>query len=174
MKTPKRPTTLMAVAQLICWLAIPLTLLFALPQIVELGSYVLRIDDVMTHDNTLFVILFSAAICLRDLVLGACLIFVEAEAIRICGRMKNASAFSPLNVAGLGRITIALFIAGVITLFFGDSIVSSLLTGLPPIHPTVQSLLLPFTLLTLALMVRAVQVLMRRAVDMQEETDLTI
>ncbi len=172
MKTPKRPVALMTVAQVICALAIPLTIalsnsLSALPNYVVMNHLGLVEDSIVLQVLTILTLL-------RDLVIGLCLAFVEVEAFRLCGRMKKASAFSPLNVAGLGRITIALFIAGMISLFFGDAIVPYLLTGLPAIHPTVQAYLLPFTLLTLSLMARAVQVLMRRAVDMQEESDLTI
>ena len=54
------------------------------------------------------------------------------------------------------------------------TVVPYLLTGLPTISPVVQRLLMPFTLLTLAAMVRTVQVLMRRALNMQEENDLTV
>lgn len=173
MKQPKRPVALMTVAQVICALAIPLTLFFALPLLVSCFIGIQQVD-LFKRDNTLIVFIFEFLFCLRELTLCLCLVFVEVEAFRLCGRMKKASAFSPLNVAGLGRITIALFVAGVVSLFFGDAIVPFLLTGLPAIAPVVERLLLPFTLLTLALMVRAVQVLMRRAVDMQEETDLTI
>ena len=65
-------------------------------------------------------------------------------------------------------------LAGLITLLFGDSVVAFLLTGLPTIAPIVERLLLPFMLLTLAAMVRTVQVLMRRAQRMQTENDLTV
>lgn len=172
MKQAKRPVALMTVAQVICALAIPLTFLLtdpltALPNIVMMSHLGLIENSIVLH-------ILSALTFLRDLVIGLSLVFVEVEAFRLCGRMKQSSAFSPLNVAGLGRITIALGIAGLVSLLFGDAIVPFLLTGLPPIHPTVQAFLLPFTLLTLALMARAVQVLMRRAVDMQEETELTI
>ena len=171
MKEAKRPVALMTVAQVICALAIPLTISFANPLTV-LPNLV-----IMSHlgliENSIALHLLSALTFLRDLVICLCLAFVEVEAFRLCGRMKQSSAFSALNVAGLGRITIALGIAGLVSLL-GNSIVPFLLTGLPEIAPVVQHLLLPFTLLTLALMLRAVQVLMRRAGDMQEETDLTI
>ena len=61
-----------------------------------------------------------------------------------------------------------------LTLLFGDSLVPFLLTGLPAISPVVERLLLPFMLLVIALMVRAVQILMRRTLDMQTEIDLTV
>lgn len=169
MNTPKRPTALMTVAQVICAAAVFLTLAYSLAPVLSLSIDIYRGKFSLLEDG--FMQLLNL---LRDITLGACLIFVEVEAFRICGRVRSSSAFSPPNVTSLGRIAAALLIAGVIALFFGDSIVPHLLTGLPPIHPTIQAFLLPFTLLTLALMVRAVQVLMRRAVDMQEETDLTV
>lgn len=168
MKQPKRPVALMTVAQVVCAAAVFLTLAYSLAPVLSLSIDIYRGKFSLLEDG--FMQLLNL---LRDITLGACLIFVEVEAFRLCGRMKKASAFSPLNVAGLGRITIALGIAGLVSLL-GNSIVPFLLTGLPEIAPVVQYLLLPFTLLTLALMARAVQVLMRRAVDMQEETDLTI
>ena len=57
---------------------------------------------------------------------------------------------------------------------FGSAFFPQLLTDLPAISPIVERLLLPFILLTLALMIRTVQVLMRRALTMQEESDLTV
>ncbi len=165
MKTPKRPTALMTVAQVICALAVPLTLHFfplsAIPNYVLLHSL-----NLMNGAGTLAF--------LRDLLLAALLVWVEIEAFCLCGRMKKASAFSVKNANALGRIALALGIAGMLTLLFGDSLVPFLLTGLPAVSPVVERLLLPFMLLGVALMIRTVQVLMRRAVDMQEESDLTV
>lgn len=169
MKQVKRPVALMTVAQVICALAVLPTLFFSFG--CNLDPAFMPVDDYHTIGWAPWVL--NGLVLLRDLVIGLSLVFVEVEVFRLCGRMKQSSAFSPLNVAGLGRITIALGIAGLVSLL-GNSIVPFLLTGLPEIAPVVQYLLLPFTLLTLSLMARAVQVLMRRAVDMQEETDLTI
>lgn len=152
MKAPARPVTLMFVAQLLCAAAIPLTLLLIFLSI--------RVSNVPQ--------------CLCGIVLGICLAFAEYEAFRLCGRMRHASAFSVRNVAGLGHIMAALGVGGCVSLICGDPLMPFLLAGLPEISPIVTRLLLPFTLLTLSLMLRAVQVLMRRAVDMQEESDLTV
>lgn len=172
MKTAQRPVALMTFAQVICAMAMPLTLAISNPLVAFPNDVIM--NQLGLAASTFVPQVFGSMSFLRNLALGLCLVFVEVEAFRLCGRMKKASAFSPLNVAGLGRIALALLIAGVISLLFGDAIVPYLLTGLPAVHPTVQAFLLPFTLLTLALMARAVQVLMRRAVDMQEETDLTV
>lgn len=173
MKTPKRPVALMTVAQAICLLAVPVTLFFALTPAIMLYNYV-EMANMHLLDSPMSYMLSTGLYCLRDLILGACLFCVEMEAIGVCGRVKKASAFSEKNVDALGRIVKALAIAGVLTLLFGDSLVPFLLQGLPAISPVVERLLLPFMLLVIALMIRAVQVLMRRALTMQEETDLTV
>lgn len=173
MKTPKRPVALMTVAQAICALAVPITLTVALPPFAYAIVYTIFADYVH-FDNTAIVAVMQVLKTIPDLLLCICLVFAEVEAIRICGRVKKSSAFSEKNVSALGRIVTALFIAGVLTLLFGDALVPFLLTGLPPVSPVVERLLLPFMLLVIALMIRTVQVLMRRALTMQEETDLTV
>lgn len=152
MKTPNRPVALLIVAQVICVLAVPLTLL---------------LTDLRTE-------MYSFFLWTIDRVLAGLLIWVEIEAFCICGRVRKSSAFSAKNEKALGRIAQALGMAGVLTLLFGDAIIPFLLTGLPAIAPVVERLLLPFMLLVIALMIRAVQVLMRRALTMQEESDLTV
>ncbi len=173
MKTPKRPVALMTLAQVICALAVLITICISLIPSVMLGYYVQQ-ADLMLHDNTLLVVLCSGVICLRDLFLGACFVDAEIGAFRLCGRMKTSSTFSEANVKGLGRIAKAIAIAGGITMLFGNSIVPFLLSGLPNIALVVAYLLLPFLLLTVALMIRTVQLLMRRALDMQDENELTV
>lgn len=152
MKTPKRPVGLMLLAQGICLLAIPLTLFTVTLRTEMYSEFTFRIDQTLT----------------------AMLIWVEIEAFCICGRVRKASAFSRKNERALGRIAIALCIAGCLSLLFGNAIIPWLLTGLAILTPIVEWMLLPFILLTLALMVRAVQVLMRRALTLQEESDLTV
>lgn len=152
MKTPKRPVGLMLLAQGICLAATPLTLLTITLRTGMYSEFTFRVDQ----------------------TLATMLIWVEIEAFCICGRVRKASAFSRKNERALGRIAIALCIAGGLSLFFGNAIIPWLLTGLAILNPIVEWLLLPFILLTLALMVRAVQVLMRRALTMQEESDLTV
>lgn len=173
MKTQKRPVALMTLAQIICVLVALVTLFFTLTPTVMLVSYIQQ-ATLYQADNTVSVVLFSSLRCLRDLILGLCLICAEMEAIGVCGRMKKASAFSEKNAAGLGRIAGALMLAGLLTLLFGDSIVPFLLSNLPGVLPAVERLLMPFMLFGVALMIRAVQVLMRRAMSMQEESDLTV
>ena len=165
----KRPTTLLAIAQVICALAILPTLFLTLR--CDFEPAFLPVDDY--HSISWLVWVLNAVILLRDITICLSFVWVELEAMRFCGRLRTSSAFSEINVRALGRVARVLTIAGAVSLL-GNSIVPWLLTDLPEVAPLIRYLLLPFTLLTLALMARAVQVLMRRAVVMQEETDLTV
>lgn len=173
MKTPKRPKALLTLAQLCCIVAALVVLFFFFTPAFVLFSYVDQ-ADMLAQDNTQLVTLASALLCLRDALTGLCLVCAALEAVGVCGRVKKASAFCEKNEKSLGRIALTMVLAGLITLLFGDSVVPFLLTGLPAIAPIVERFLLPFMLLTLAAMVRAVQVLMRRALRMQTENDLTV
>ena len=173
MKTPKRPVGLMTLAQGICLLAASVILfIFLIPM---LGSIIYAATaDYANHDNTLIVAIMNFVLVLPDTAVGVLLTWVGVEAFCLCGRVKKSSAFSAKNEKALGRIALALCIAGGLSLLFENNLFPWLLTGLPAIAPIVERLLLPFILLTLALMIRAVQVLMRRALTMQEESDLTV
>lgn len=165
MNVSKRPKGLLTLAQVICALSIPLTLLFssllAVPNLVMMQNLHLA-------DGALWLSF------LRDCLFAVLLVWVEIEAFFVCGRVRKASAFSAKNEQALGRIALALCLAGVLTLLFGDSLIPFLLTGLPAVSPVVERPLLPFMLLTIALMIRCVQVLMHRALSMQNENELTI
>ena len=173
MKSPKRPVGLMTLAQGICLLAASVILfIFLIPM---LGSIIYAATaDYANHDNTLIVAIMNFVLVLPDTAVGILLACVGIEAFCLCGRVKKSSAFSAKNEKTLGRIALALCIAGGLSLLFENNLFPWLLTGLPAISPIVERLLLPFILLTLALMIRAVQVLMRRALTMQEESDLTV
>lgn len=171
MKTPKRPKALLTVAQVICVLAIALTLI---PTLLPTFMLISLVQKAQQYHSTQSVELYSIALCARDLLLGGCLFCAEMEAVGLLGRMKKSSAFSDKNTSALGRIVTTLTLAGVAALLFGNSIVPYLLLGLPAIAPVVEHLLLPFLLLGVALMIRAVQVLMRRALSMQDENALTV
>ena len=172
MKTPKRPKALLTLAQLLCLLTIAVVLFFFFTPVFVLFTYAEQAD--MLQASTSVLSSPSTLLCLRDAVMGCCLVCVGMEAIGICGRVKKASAFCETNEKSLGRIALAMVLAGTIALLFGDSVVPFLLTGLPAIVPAVERFLLPFMLLTLAAMVRVVQLLMRRALTMQTENDLTV
>lgn len=164
MKKNERPVGLMTLAQIVCIAVICGVLL--------LVSY---IPNIHIHQWLMLDPLTLLPEFLRDLALMVCIVYVAVETLRICTRIKKATTFSAVNANALGRIASALLICCGITLCFGDPFIARLyLNGLPAIHPAVEHLLLPFTLLTVAAMVRAVQLLMRRALTMQEESELTI
>lgn len=174
MRTHKRPVALLTAAQVICIAAMCLVILFALNALKQdfWPGVLPQPDCDCTHwseHETAAVRNFLAA-----LTLTPCFLVVGVEAFRICGRMKTASAFSAKNELALGRIAMALLIAGVLLLHFGQYVMDYLLFGLPEVGPVLRVGLPSFTVLTIALMLRAVQVLMRRALDMQEESDLTV
>ena len=173
MKNPKRPVGLMTLAQGICLLAAAVILfIFLIPM---LGSIIYAATaDYANHDNTFIVAIMNFVLVLPETAVGILLAYVGIEAFRLCGRVKTSSAFSAKNEKALGRIALALCVAGGLSLLFENNLFPWLLTGLPAISPIVERLLLPFILLTLALMIRAVQVLMRCALTMQEESDLTV
>ena len=173
MKTPKRPRALLTLAQLCCIVAALVVLFFFFTPAVVLFTYVDQ-ADMLAQDNTQLVTLASALLCLRDAMTGLCLICAALEAVGVCSRVKKASAFCGKNEKSLGRIALTLALAGLITLLFGDNVVPFLLTDLPAISPVVERLLLPFALLTLSGMLRTVQLLMRHALDMQTENELTV
>ena len=171
MKTPKRPAALLTAAQCICILAIALTLI---PTLLPTFMLVSLVQKAQQYHSTQALEMYSIALCARDLLLGGCLFCAEIEAIGLLGRMKKASAFSEKNEAALGRIVTTVTLAGIIALLFGNSIVPYLLLELPTVTPVMEHLLLPFLLLGVALMIRAVQLLMRRALTMQDENALTV
>lgn len=169
MNTPRRPVALMTAAQIICLLAVPLTFsIFLHSALSAVPMY--RMSAFISQEPPFLHLLPSFS----DLIIMLCLIWVEIEAFLICGRVRLASAFSSRNVKALGRIVRALVIAGAFALVLGSNLIPMLMEGLPEIEFWVIHLLLPFILLTLAAMVRTVQVLMHRAEALQEEAALTI
>lgn len=171
MNIPKRPRALLTTAQIICVLTVLLTLI---PTLLPTFMLVSLLQKAQQYHSSQSVELYSIAMCAHDLLLGGCLFCAEIEAIGLLGRMKKTSAFSTKNEAALGRIVTTITLAGIVALLFGNSIVSYLLLGLPTVTPVVEHLLLPFLLLGVALMIRAVQLLMRRALTMQDENALTV
>ena len=98
MKTPTRPVSLMTLAQVILVLIILVTLFFTFTPALVLVQTIQN-ADVLLHDSSLGVDLSGALYCLRDAILGACLVCAEMEAIGVCGRVKKSSAFSEKHVA---------------------------------------------------------------------------
>lgn len=106
--------------------------------------------------------------------LGVCLLWLLLEFVRMCGRVRKETAFTPANVRAVGRIALAFTIGGALLLLVGMPLMDWLLTGMRAVESPVWGLLPPFAAWAAALMVRAIQVLLRRAVDMQTEQDLTV
>ena len=130
MKTPKRPVGLMTLAQGICLLAASVILfIFLIPM---LGSIIYAATaDYANHDNTLIVAIMNFVLVLPDTAVGVLLTWVGVEAFCLCGRVKKSSAFSAKNEKALGRIALALCIAGGLSLLFENNLFPWLLTGLP-------------------------------------------
>jgi len=110
---------------------------------------------------------------------GACLMWLLAEFVSMCGRVRKETAFTAENVKALGRIALAFLIGGGLLLAAGELLMTMLLIGMRGFFyegsvPFLWYLLPAFAAWTAALLVRAIQVLMKRAVDMQTESDLTV
>lgn len=105
---------------------------------------------------------------------GGCVLWMLAEFVCMCGRVRKETAFTAANVRALGRIVLAFTIGGVLFLPLGKPMMDWLLLGMRGVRSPVWWLLPPFVAWSAALLVRAIQVLMRRAVEMQTEQDLTV
>lgn len=103
-----------------------------------------------------------------------CALWLLAEFIGLCGRVKRATAFTPANVHALGRISLAFALAGALLIPAGGMAMAALTADIPGAYHPLMAAFPTFAALTAALLVRAVQLLLRRAADMQTEQDLTI
>ena len=93
----------------------------------------------------------------------------------MCTRlMKAETAFTVQNVRALGHISLAFVIGGCFLLLLGKPLMDWLLLGMRGFRSPVWWLLPSFAAWTAALLVRAIQVLLKRAVEMQTESDLTV
>lgn len=105
---------------------------------------------------------------------GGCLVWLLAEFVLMCGRVRKETAFTQDNVRALGRIALAFFIGGGMLLPLGKPLMDWLLLGMRGFRSPVWWLLPAFVAWAAALLVRAIQVLMKHAVEMQTESDLTV
>lgn len=105
---------------------------------------------------------------------GACLLWLLLEFVLMCGRVRKETAFTAKNVRALGRMALAFAIGGVLLLAAGWPLMDWLLAGMRGVASPVWGLLPSFVAWAAALMVRAIQVLMKRAEAMQTESDLTV
>lgn len=174
MKQPKRPVFLMTLAQGMCALAMLLAVviffgsgLSALPNYLAM-SWLGRAGESLVL-KILYALQFVAA-----LVIGVCVLLVLVHIFRICTAVKRHSAFSQITERALGRIVRALLVTSVLLIPLGWPLMGWLTLGLPELFWPVAALLPAFAAFTLTAMVRAVQLLLRRAVSMQEEAELTV
>lgn len=118
--------------------------------------------------------------CLCCFGVGVSALVLLTEFVLLCGRVRRGATFTEENVAALGRIANAFFAGGTLLLIGGE-----LLVGLAVIcihgflagDGAVSPLWLPmfaFMAWAAALMVRAIQAQMKRAVRMQTEVNLTV
>ena len=105
---------------------------------------------------------------------GLCLLWLLAEFVCMCGRVRKETAFTAANVRALGRIALAFFIGGGLLLPLGKPLMDWLLLGMRGFRSPIWWLLPAFVAWAAALLVRAIAVLMKRAVAMQTESDLTV
>jgi len=95
---------------------------------------------------------------------------------RMCGRLKHDSAFTPENDRAMGRLVLCSIAVGVA--FWVTTVVLYLLQG-PYVSWSLLSLdgrfmVLGFCFLCLALVIHALRLLVKRAIALQQENDLTV
>lgn len=114
------------------------------------------------------------AVLVTTVGVSACLLWLLAEFVMMCARVKRETAFTAANVRALGRIVLAFAIGGVFLAPLGKPMMDWLLLGMRGIRSAFWWPLPSFAAWSAALLVRAIEVLMKRAVEMQSEKDLTV
>ena len=132
------------------------------------------ISDLIVYDVHMTEGLWSLVKLLCIPCAGVCLLWLLVEFVLMCGRVRRETAFTAVNARALGRIALAFFLGGMLLIPCGGLIMDVLLLGMRGTTSPVWMGLPTFAAWTAALMVRAIQVLLRRAVDMQTEADLTV
>ena len=135
------------------------------------------VSDLIHHGEMLvsdldFPWIFMQLLCCMGV--GGCVLWLLTEFVAMCGRVKRKTAFTEKNVRALGRIVMAFAIAGVLLLPCGGLLIGFLRLGLPGADRLILPLLPTGAAWAAALLVRAIQVLMRRAEELQSVQDLTI
>ena len=166
----KRPVALFTFVQVmaVCAMVISGLAIIGMVIIPVCGSLVVSLREGYGQLGELLVILLTTA------GLGGCLLWMLLEFVLMCGRVKKETAFTVANVRALGRIVLAFCLGGVVLLPLGKPLMDWLLLGMRGFRSPVWWLLPAFVAWAAALLVRAIQVLMKRAVEMQTESDLTV
>ncbi len=105
---------------------------------------------------------------------AVCGLAVMVEMFRLMGRVKGETAFTGQNVRAMDRIVLSFGAAAVLLLPVGDRLMELLLRGTDASIHWAWGLLPSFVCGMVALLVRAIALLLRRAVEMQDESDLTV
>lgn len=166
----KRPVALFTFVQVmaVCAMVISGVAIIGMVIIPVCGSLVTSLTEGYAQLGEVLAVLLTTA------VLGGCLLWLLLEFVLMCGRVKKETAFTAANVRALGRIALAFCLGGVVLLPLGKPLMDWLLLGMRGFRSPVWWVLPAFVAWTAALMVRAIQVLLRRAVEMQTESDLTV
>ncbi|MBQ8202136.1 MAG: DUF2975 domain-containing protein [Clostridia bacterium] len=99
---------------------------------------------------------------------------IAAELFCMCSRVKRETAFTAANVRSLGRMVAAFAAAGVLLIPVSGPLMDWFTWGLTQAGCGLWMVLPPFACWMAALLMRAVQLLLRRAVEMQAEQELTV
>lgn len=166
----ERPAALITFVQVmaVCAMAITAAALIGLVIVPVCGSLVVSMTEGAGQ------VLEPLAVLVTTAGVGACLIWLLAEFVMMCARVKKETAFTPANVRALGRIVLAFVLGGLFLLPLGKPMMDWLLLGMRGMRSAIWWLLPSFAAWAAALLVRAIQVLMKRAVEMQSEQDLTV
>ncbi len=143
---------------------------------VILGGWALSVCFVLREwTQTSFAVTVTQAL---HLVCGTgvavCGLTVMAEMFRLLGRVKRETAFTAKNVTSLRRVSLAFFAAALLFLPVGESLMDLVLWGTFAAVSRWWGLLPTFLCGMAGLLVRAIVLLLRRAVDMQDDSDLTV
>lgn len=166
----ERPAVLITFVQAmaVCAMAITAAALIGLVIVPVCGSLIVSMTEGTGQ------VLEPLAVLVTTAGVGACLIWLLAEFVMMCARVKKETAFTPANVRALGRIVLAFVAGGVFLLPLGKPMMDWLLLGMRGMRSAIWWPLPSFAAWAAALLVRAIQVLMKRAVEMQSEQDLTV
>lgn len=103
-----------------------------------------------------------------------CMLWLLAEFVVLCGRVKRETAFTLANVRTMGRIALAFAATGMLFIPSGGAAMAALTADIPGAWHPLMAAFPAFGGFAAALLVRAIQLLLARAVDMQTEQDLTV
>lgn len=173
-KTNGRPVVLMTLIQVVCGLLMLLTMTFFISSALAVIPNYMMMNWLNLLESSVALKVLLALEVIAAIVVGVCLLIVEMQVFHVCGVVKRFSAFSPVTERSLGRIVRALGVMAAVLVPLGLPVMEWLTTGLPALFVPLAALLPAFAAATLMAMVRVVQLLLRRAIELQDEADLTV